>query len=214
MALSKKQREIMNSKKSEDSYTDNVSCSNTRAIRSEITSPKVAKRTGVFSSVCLFCDQGRKRVQGVNQKLVNVETKDFEGKIRKYVEWMEDSKLAAKISGGDFTAKEVKYHACCRVKYQTQAESRFRKNTVHTNSTICQETSYWHKERDVHRRSFDALCSFIKQTVVEEKEVPFLVDVKSYYKRIIRELGGGEMCYPRCKSLRKNIKNTSEKIYV
>ena len=38
----------------------------------------------------------------------------------------EDSKLAAKISGGDFTAKEVKYHAC-RVKYQTQAESRFRK---------------------------------------------------------------------------------------
>ena len=121
----------------------------------------------------------------MNQKLVNVETKDFEGKIRKYVEWMEDSKLAAKISGGD-----LKYHACCRVKYQTQAELRFRKNTVHTNSTICQETSYWHKERDVHRRSFDALCSFIKQTVVEEKEVPFLIDVKSYYKRIIRELVG------------------------
>ena len=90
IALSKKHHEIMNSKRSEDLHTDNVSSSNTRAIRSEITSLKVAKRTCRFSSVCLFSDQGRKRVQGVTQKLVNVETKDFEEKIRKYVEWIED----------------------------------------------------------------------------------------------------------------------------
>lgn len=83
-------------------------------------------RTGVFASSCLFCGTSRKRVKGTEQRLINVVTTNFESNIRKYIEMMEDDKLAAKLSGADFTAKEIKYHGVCRVKYQTEAEARMK----------------------------------------------------------------------------------------
>ena len=45
--------------------------------RSEIESPKLS-RTGIFPSLCLFCKQSWKEVEDIEQKLVNVETNDFE----------------------------------------------------------------------------------------------------------------------------------------
>ena len=39
---------------------------------------------------------------------------------------MDDGKPLAKVSGIDLTAKEAKYHACCRVKYQVQAEAKIK----------------------------------------------------------------------------------------
>ena len=37
---------------------------------------------------------------------------------------MGDANLLARLSGVDFTAEEVKYHSCCRIKYQTEAEGK------------------------------------------------------------------------------------------
>ena len=134
VALSKAQRMKMESMVTQDSLQD---CStstetsekqdepeSTRTTRSEITSPKPSSRTGIFPNACLFCDQARKKVKGVEQKLISAQTKAFEESIRKYIKWMEDSKLNTRLTGIDFSAKEVKYHAHCRVKYQTQAEVR------------------------------------------------------------------------------------------
>ena len=42
---------------------------------------------------------------------------------------VEDSRLASMISEGDFIAKEVRYHGCCRVKYQMQVEAKFKEKT-------------------------------------------------------------------------------------
>lgn len=47
--------------------------------RSEIKSPKPS-RTEIFPSLCLFFNQSRKKVQGIYQELVTVETNDFEKK--------------------------------------------------------------------------------------------------------------------------------------
>ena len=37
---------------------------------------------------------------------------------------MEDSKLLARVTSFNFSTKEVKYHAYCRIKYQTEAEGK------------------------------------------------------------------------------------------
>ena len=50
--------------------------------RSEIKSPKPS-RTEIFPSLCLFFNQSRKKVQGIYQELVTVETNDFEKKREK-----------------------------------------------------------------------------------------------------------------------------------
>ena len=44
-----------------------------RTTRSDVKSPKPAYRKGSFQRVCLFCDKGRKKVKGVEQRLINVE---------------------------------------------------------------------------------------------------------------------------------------------
>ena len=49
--------------------------------RSEINSPKPS-RTGIFPSLCLLCNQSPKKAKSIEQKLVNVETNDFEKQVR------------------------------------------------------------------------------------------------------------------------------------
>ena len=119
VALSKKQRGIMNTKKNSDGAdnTDDSHADNTRTTRPEVVATRTTKGTDVFNPVCLLCGQQRKRVQNESHPVVNVETQIFEINIRKYVEWMEDNRLASMISEGDFIAKEVRHHGCCRVKY-------------------------------------------------------------------------------------------------
>ena len=48
-------------------------------------SPKPS-RTGIFPSLWLFCSQPPRKVKGIEQKLANVETNDFEKQVRKYIE--------------------------------------------------------------------------------------------------------------------------------
>ena len=53
-----------------------------------------------------------KKIWGTEQKLVIIETNEFEEQvIKKYIEWMEESKLVARVTGDNFSAKEGKYHA-------------------------------------------------------------------------------------------------------
>ena len=44
--------------------------------------------------------------------------------VRKYIEWMEGSKLLARVTSVNFSIIEVKYHAYCRIKYQTEAKGK------------------------------------------------------------------------------------------
>ena len=95
----------------------------TLTTRSKVMSPKPSSSTGVFPSICLFCNKSRKKVHGVEQKLVQVETKIVEENIRKYAALKKDDNLIARITSIDFLTKEIKYHNCCRLKYQKEAEA-------------------------------------------------------------------------------------------
>ena len=115
----------MNAKKNSDGAdnTDDSHADNTRTTRLEVAATRTTKGTGVFNPVCLFCRQQRKS-PWLMSKL-----KGFEKTILKYVEWLEDSRLASMVSEGDFIAKEVRYPGCCRVKYQIPAEAKFKEKT-------------------------------------------------------------------------------------
>ena len=82
--------------------------------RSEIKFPKPS-RTEIFPSLCLFFNQSRKK--SIEQILVNVETNEFEKQVRKFIVWMEDSKVLARITGANLPAEEVKFYAYCIIKY-------------------------------------------------------------------------------------------------
>ena len=71
----------------------------------------------------MFCSQPPRKVKGIEQKLANVEINDFEKEVRKYIEWMDVSKLLAQFTRVNISTK-VKYHACCSIKYQTEAEGK------------------------------------------------------------------------------------------
>ena len=121
-----------------------------RTTRSDVKSSKPASRTGIFQSVYLFCDQGRKKVKGVEQHLINVETKDYcETCIKKYVNWMDDGKLLAKVSDIDLIAKEAKYRKCCCVKYQMQAEAKIKEGKKQTGEYQT-EGNYCHLQHETH----------------------------------------------------------------
>ena len=140
----------------------------------------------------MFCKQSRKKGKGIEQKLVNVETNDFEKQVRKYIEWMEDSKLLARVNGVNFSAKEVKYHAYCRIKYQTETEGKVNQKRCLAGKDIPTEesTSVWHKSREIYKKSFEALVSYFEGIVFEKKEVLLLPDINTFYHHLLTEFRG------------------------
>ena len=44
--------------------------------------------------------------------------------VRKYIEWMEGSKLLARVISVNFSIIEVKYYVHCRINYQTEAKGK------------------------------------------------------------------------------------------
>ena len=73
--------------------------------------------TGVLSKVFIFCEKKDKKHNNGNQSLVNVETPDFENKIKEYASLLQGNKMLARIGNVDFVATEIAYHAICRTRY-------------------------------------------------------------------------------------------------
>ena len=67
--------------------------------------PTPSKTTGVFPKACIFCNRLRKKVRGVEHKLISAKTRKFEANIRKFVEWKHDRSLATRINGVHFGVK-------------------------------------------------------------------------------------------------------------
>lgn len=64
--------------------------------------------------------------------------------------------MKARLTSADFAAKEVKYHAPCRLKYQQQAEARDKQRNPLSNSKKHGNSS-WHFQREVHNETFKTL---------------------------------------------------------
>ena len=198
VALSKAQRIKLSGKNIEESEsgvaTEEPICANVtpRITRKDVKSNPSVSNTGIFPLACLFCNQKRKKVQGTEQRLIKVETKDFEQQVRHYVDLLDDETMLAKISNIDFVAKEVKYHACCRIKYQTRAEIRMREEVKKAGKTSVKAKSIWHIQRESHAQSFEALTSFVDRSIFEANEVLLLTDINNHYQYLLKEFGGTE----------------------
>ena len=178
-----------------------------RTMRSSLRSLKSVNTAGIFPSLCLFCEKSRKKVQGQEQKLISVETKNFEEKIKQYAKWKEDNQMLTRIAQIDFTAKEIKYHSCCRLKYQKEAEiSKTTKEGMQGTDTA---KGFWHLEREVHQQAFDAICYILQEKVIVKNEVVFVADVSKHYHALLHEIGGVEFkdAYPSSKKLVTKIES-------
>lgn len=112
---------------------DPVSTSASYTTRSQST-PFRSTTTGISPKVCIFCERKDKKHNSKKQRLVNVETLNFEEKIKDYATLLEDNKMLARLGDIDFVAKEIVYHAICRTKYQTKAEQIKKSKTVQTEN--------------------------------------------------------------------------------
>ena len=186
VALSKAQREKLkaNCHKEEENSGNRVP---PRVTRSDVLLPKSNNMTGVFQAVCLFCGKGRQKVQDLEKTLINVETKNFEENVRKYAVIASDEEMLARIASVDFTAKEVRYHSICRKNYQKAAETNI--NKVEENKEQGNKT-YWHLERMVYTKAFDALVSFVEVNIIEREEVHLLANINQHYRALVRDIGG------------------------
>ena len=86
--------------------------------------------------ICIFCT--KKEHNGSKQKLVSVETDNFEEKIKEYARCLDDQKLLLKLGSVNFVAKEIRYHSICRTKYQTAAGQASKKKGKERKSEITQ----------------------------------------------------------------------------
>ena len=69
--------------------------------------------TGVLSKVCIFCE---KKDNNRKQSLMNVETPNFENKMKEYTSLLQDNKMLVIIGDIEFVAKETAYHEICRTR--------------------------------------------------------------------------------------------------
>ena len=90
--------------------------------RSKSTLASGSSSTGIMPKIYIFCTKKDKKHNDSKQKLVSVETGDFEEKIKKYATALRDQALLPKLGSVNFVAKEIRCHGICRTKYQTAAE--------------------------------------------------------------------------------------------
>ena len=218
MALSQKQREKMIESSKQDKKV--AAGKSKMRTRSSITAPKPTSNTGVFPSVCLFCCSQRKKFKGVDQKLLHVTEDSLQSSIEGYAKDMNDEEMLIRMSTIDFSTKEVKYHKVCRTNYQNRAYAvnceREKKNPAAGKTEIetangessSSGSSNWHTERHLHNQAFQALKTYIGDTIVDKKEVHLLSDLNSYYESILRDIGG-----PDAKHMKSSAQRLEKKIH-
>ena len=91
--------------------------------------------------------------------------------------------MLEKISGIDFLAKEVWYHAICRSNYQSRTDNIIKKS-------YSVENNVWHDTRKSHSNTFSEIYSLVQESVIEKETVYFMSELTSQYKSILLEKTG------------------------
>ena len=101
----------------------------------------------------------------LNKSLLMLKPIILKTQVRKYIEWMKDSKLLTRVAGVNFSAEEVRYHAYCRIKYQAEAQGKVNQKQSLAGKNIPNEesTSFSHKQREIHNKLFEER-GFVKKT--------------------------------------------------
>ena len=139
-----------------------------------------------------------KKHNNIKQSLISVATIKFEENIRTYARWLDDNELLLRLGNSDFVTKEVMYHAVCRVNYQNKAgrtamamKEKLGKE-IEGNSSKENENNMRHTSRDIHCKSFEGICSYIEDIIIDSKEVHLTSSINFQYKMLLIEIGGEE----------------------
>ena len=76
---------------------------------------------------------------------------------------------------------QKKYHRYCRIKYQTEAEGKYNqeKRMAGEGCIPKANANIWHLYQEVHKKAFEALCSYLQEVAIENKDVLMLKDVNN-----------------------------------
>ena len=132
--------------------------------RSKSTLASGSSSTGIMPKICIFCTKKDKKHNGSKQKLVSMETGNFEGKIKNYAATLGDQALLSKLGSVNFVAKEIRYHGICRTKYQTAVEQVSK--TSQNKKAAKRSINIWHRGREVHSVAFKSICWLVENQII------------------------------------------------
>lgn len=135
--------------------------------------------TGIFQNICIFCNKRYIYVKKKRIDLTTCATKSFEVKIKQYASILKDQQMLEKITDIDFIAKEVHYHAPCRVKYQKRYNKFFSKN---------KKDCTWHLNRKYHTEALNEVKEFVVVNVIKKCDSFYLKDIYNLYKQVYLEI--------------------------
>jgi len=134
----------------------------------------------VFSpEYAFFCGKIRIRFKGKHQFLCTSATRNFESKIRASAEILNDWDFIAKVSGGDFVAKEVRYHKMCARRYQNKAQKHL---------ITLRPSSSWHNIRQNREKAFKILSDFTYENIIVIDKAMTLKESFGIYCDALKEL--------------------------
>lgn len=81
------------------------SSSTTYVARSQVPELASPSTTGVLPKLCIFCSKKDKKHNNTKQKLVSVETNEFESNVKTYSVLLDDTKMLAKLGDINFVSK-------------------------------------------------------------------------------------------------------------
>ena len=90
-----------------------------------------------------------------------------------YTRWLDNNELLLRLGNSDFVAKEVMYHAVCRVNYRNKAGGIYmamkEKLGKKAEGKPSRENanSMWDKSRDLHCKPFKGICSYIENIIID-----------------------------------------------
>lgn len=119
---------------------------------------------------CLFCDKEFVKVKGAKQSLTKCITKCAEDSIKNAATDKNDHELLCKIQNQDLVAREAYYHSACRKNYT-------RKDTRHVSHSNSDST----KSQKAHGDSFEYLCRYMEDHILEGQNVERLTMLKERY---------------------------------
>ena len=132
--------------------------------------------------ICIFCTKKDKKLNGSKQKLVSVETGDFEENIKKKATTLEDQALLSKLGSVDFVDKEIQNEVSdsCRASF---------KNKSSQNKEVAKRSiNIWQTGRGVHSEAFKSICSLVKDQVITGGNVLGLKKAFNIYVSILEVL--------------------------
>ena len=115
-------------------------------------------------SVCFSCNKKRKKFQGREQILHLVCSKETADNLESIAFELGDIELLKKIQK-ERANNGIFYHNICKRNFENSLQSK-----------ICSERENrdWHETRDIHKKAFEEVCTFVSENIVKKEQSFFL----------------------------------------